>query len=71
MSDTYDLVWLQNWASQQTHINYSDTTFKIILQVVPKFPNHDITLQPKNDDGNYRFTLTGESINDTFVILKS
>ena len=71
MTETYDLVWLQNWASQQAHINYGETTFKIILEVVPKFPNHDIILQAKNDDGNYRFTLNGETINQTFTIAKA
>jgi hypothetical protein len=71
MTDTYDLNWLQNWTAQQVHINYGDTSLKIILEIVPKFPNHTVSLQAINDDGNYRFTLNGDLINETFVISKA
>jgi len=67
----YDLEWLQNWVAQQVHISNGDTTLKIIFEVVPNFPNHTVSLQAVNDDGNYRFTLDGDIIKQTFVIQKA
>ena len=71
MADTYDLAWLQNWVSQQVHTDDGNSSYKVFSEIVPNFPNHTVMLGPKDNSGNFHFSLSGNIINGTFTISKS
>jgi hypothetical protein len=68
MADTYDLAWLQNWASTQTYSDSGSASWAVISQVIPNFPNHSVTLGA-TDDGRYQIILTGDQVDGTPVYI--
>jgi len=71
MADTYDLNWLQNWISNQIHTDNGSSSFKIFMEVLPNFPNHIISISSQDESANFHFTMNGNIINGTFIIVKS
>ena len=68
MADTYDLAWLQNWASTQTYTDSGSASWTVISQVIPNFPNHSVALGA-TDDGRYQIILTGDQVDGTPVYI--
>jgi hypothetical protein len=69
MADTtYDLAWLQDWASKQVYTDSGAASWLVISQVCPNFPNHAINIGP-TEDGRYSVQLTGPIINGDTVYI--
>lgn len=67
---TYDLAWLQNWIAQQSHTDNGSSSWKVFSEIMPNFPNHSVTIGPKDNNGNFIFSVTGAIVNGTFTINK-
>jgi hypothetical protein len=68
---TYDLAWLQDWASRQKFdgTNSSDISRTVLSEILSKYPDHSATFGPNPDGTEYHITLTGQMIQHETVII--